>query len=291
MTSPLMDMAALHDWMIASPSEFSVTDITNDKEDQFWYLRQLELMVGMGLIVRAGRRGWYRMVEIDAEEMDLDAATPEPVDMVLPFEMSDLAEVYEGNIIVIAGSKSSGKTTLCLNLIKDNEHKFDGIHYFNSEMGAPELKKRLGFFCRSWNFHAYSRSRDFGSVIKPGPNNLNIIDFLELGSAGSSFVDAADIIRGIHDALKGAICVVCMQKRADQDLPRGGELSIEKARLVLSMGKGSVKIYDAKNWVTETNPNGMKLDFKVVQGTKIMYRRDSNGKPAWYHDDDEGGMT
>lgn len=281
----VMDSDELLNWVKASPAQFHVSDITTDKFAQYRYTMALESMVERLHILQRvdGRRGSYKPVDRDSTEMDLVNANDEPIEISLPFEMSNLVEIYPGNIIILAGSKSAGKTSVCLNMIRDNENLFQDIHYFNSEMGPPELKKRLSFFQRTidmWpNLHAYSRSSDFGANVKPGEGNLNIVDFLE---CHEDFAQIGGKIRDIHDNLKGAVCVIAIQKNPGLDLPLGGNRAIEKARLVITLDKGVVKIFDAKNWRTEVNPNGLKLEFKLVQGTTISYRRTDKGKPQWY---------
>ena len=115
----------------------------------------------------------------------------EPVDMWLPFGMSDMVEIYDGNIIIFAGAKSSGKTCVALNLLRENEGKFDEINYFNSEMGATELRKRLDMFLdksiNSWQAKFYSRHDDFDAAVQPGIGTLNIIDFLEIHFSSFSY--------------------------------------------------------------------------------------------------------
>ena len=283
----IMTPRMLIDWVAASPCEFSISDISTDRYLQYRYLEMCENMVKLDMLERSrDRRGSYRPVNGNIDEMDLENAIDAPVEMSLPFEMHDLVEIYPGNIIIVAGAKSAGKTALMLNVIRDNENHFENTHYFNSEMGAPEMKKRLGFFDRTidmWkNLKAYERSSDFGSVVKGGEGNLNIIDFLEVhGGEGDQFYQIGGKIRQIHDNLNGAICIICIQKNPGLDLPLGGSRAIEKARLVITLDKGRVKIYDAKNWKSETNPNGLQLDFKLIQGTKIRYRRDDKHHPQW----------
>ena len=50
--------------------------------------------------------------------------------------------IYPGNIVIVAGSKSAGKTSFLLNTVKENMHQHE-IVYLNSEMGDTEFRKRL----------------------------------------------------------------------------------------------------------------------------------------------------
>ena len=47
------------------------------------------------------------------------------------------------------------------------------------------------------------------------------------------------------------------------------EGTIEKARLALSLDRGTVKIVSGKNWIGR-NPRGKKINFKIVGGNKFF---------------------
>ena len=196
----------------------------------------------------------------------------------MPFELSDLVEIYEGNVIIFAGVPNTGKTSLALNVIKENRNRFD-VHYFNSEMGGAELKKRLDLFpdigIGDWNFKAYSRAEKFADVVRPGANYLNIIDFLEVYD---EFYIVGKRIKEIHDKLKGAIAIICLQKNPGQEAGLGGFRSMEVARLVIALDSGRVKITKAKNYRSSENPNGLKKNFKLINGCQIIDKYD------WYRE-------
>jgi hypothetical protein len=82
------------------------------------------------------------------------------------------------------------------------------------------------------------------------------------------------MIKRIHDRLDGSICVIGLQKKIGQDLGRGAEFSMEKARLYVSMDFGSAKIVSCKNFkenqVIEGNPRGYTTKYKLVNGCKIV---------------------
>ena len=62
------------------------------------------------------------------------------------------------------------------------------------------------------------------------------------------------------------------------DLGRGGEFTIEKARLALAMRPGTLQIYKAKNWLQpDKNPNGKFLDFNLVNGCDFRFN-----SSCWY---------
>jgi hypothetical protein len=183
-----------------------------------------------------------------------------------------------GNIILIAGSPNSGKTAFMLNIIKENMNKFD-TWYFNSEMGGSELQKRLVKFkditsLRDWKFHSKGMPANIADTIAPGEGKLNIIDYLEIHT---NFYEIGAPIRAIHDALKGAIAVIAIQKNPGAAAGLGGYRTLEKPRLAINLEPGGIcKIAKAKNWKTEMNPNGRQRKFFTFNGCEL------SGQGEWY---------
>jgi Bifunctional DNA primase/polymerase, N-terminal/Primase C terminal 1 (PriCT-1) len=216
------------------------------------------------------RHGCYRRVNDECEGIDFLNAKTETVKLWLPFGLHEKVELMPGNIVVIAGESNAGKTALMLNIVRSNMRKFD-THYFNSEMGSSELRKRLDKFddiaLSDWSFKAWERSSDFSDVIKCGPDKLNVIDFLEIYK---EFYEIGGMMADIHRKLKGAIAVVAVQKNKGTDTGLGGFRGLEKPRLYLAMGSGYLKIVKAKNWATEENPNGLQVNFKIVKGCNLI---------------------
>lgn len=275
--------ANMLEWIDMAPGEFNVRDITNDFGYKFIFTQKLELLVKTGFLERVGdKRGQYRKRQIDLEELDFVNADDSPVDIWLPLRLSDMANTMPGNIIIIAGAKDSGKSAFCLNIIKENMRKDWDIHYFSSEMGAGEIKLRLGkdpyLSLDQWNFKAYSRAGDFADVVRPGPNSLNIIDFFE---TFDDFYKVAGGLKAIHNRLQGAVCVVCLQKNPHNDTGLGGYRTLEVCRIALALDKGKAKIVVAKNFRDpEKNPVGLICKYKLVNGIDIRPERIS-GDMIW----------
>lgn len=269
----------IRDWIKVTSGNFLVTFMYQEvtivtSEDKNKARVILSRLVKEGLIEKVGKQaGMYRCIENEIERMDFLNADTETVNLWMPFKLHDLVEIMPGNIILIAGAPNTGKTGFLLNIIKNNMNVFD-IHYFNSEMGRNELRKRLEKFdlpLSAWRFDPYPRSGNFSDVIKPGEGNINIIDFLEIHD---NFYEVGGMLNEIHRKLKGAIAIVALQKNQGQDIGLGGYRSLEKPRLYLSMDSGKLKILKAKNWKTEVNPNGKEIEFKMVQGCKLIMTRD-----------------
>lgn len=241
----------------------------------------LSRMCDEGLVEKTGNKhGEYRVLDQDCKPMDWVNVDDKYVDLWLPLGLDQVAGILPGNIIVVAGAKDSGKSAVCLNVAKENRHNYN-VHYFNSEMGPGEFKMRASKFSdihiSQWdNVLVYERYNNFQDVIKPGEGNLNIIDFLEVPD---EVWRVGGLIQKIHLKLKGAICVIALQKKRGVELGRGAEFSMEKARLYVSLDYGTAKIISCKNFRPESpigNPRGYSCRFKLVDGCNIIKQQ-----PGW----------
>ncbi|WP_272698865.1 DnaB-like helicase C-terminal domain-containing protein [Desulfovibrio sp. Fe33] len=220
-------------------------------------------------IERVGSRsGNWRRVESECEAINFMADEEDPVDIRLPFGLHLMVELMPGNIAIVAGEPNAGKTAFLLNAVRMNQDRME-VHYFNSEMGAQELKKRLSKFdcpMSEWRFNAWERTDNFHDAIRPGKGKLNIIDFLEVSE---DFFKVGGMLKAIHDKLDGALAIVALQKNRGTDLGLGGGRSLEKPRLYLALEPNKLKIVKAKNWKTDRNPNGLERRFKTVNGCDL----------------------
>ena len=278
----IIPMELFRYWIAMAPGAFCVADLSRHVENQQVYLDMCETLVGEGVLDRHGiRRGWYIPRHTELEEMDFNNAVGAPVDIWMPFGLSDLVELYENSIVIVSGAPNAGKTAIMLNIIMHNIQKEWDVHYFNSEMSADELRKRLEKFyperaLSDWKFNAYYRADRFADVVVPGPNSLNVIDFLEVHD---EFYVVGARIKEIHDRLKGGLAVIGLQKNPGSDTGLGGYRSLEVARLALAIDKGRVKVSKAKNFRRpDVNPNGMIRDFNILNGSRIVCRNN------WFRD-------
>ena len=211
--------------------------------------------------------GKYRLIETTSETIDWVNASEDEYHVHLPLGLSKIVQVLPKSIIVLAGVPNAGKSALCLETIRLNQDKLK-INYFSSEMGPTKLKSRLRRFENvefptGWKFNALYRSEGWADALTPFPDDLNIIDYVELSN---DVYIVGDILKGIFNSLKGGIAIVCLQKKYGADMGRGAEFSLEKPSLYLSVEKGKAKIIKAKEWRGETNPNGKQMTFKLHKG-------------------------
>ena len=232
-----------------------------------------------GLIERTRRYGVYRKIESEAIPMDFLNAPTEELDVSLPLGISELIKIYPKNILLVAGVFDAGKSCFMLNTVRMNMDKHD-VHYFNSEMGASELKLRLSKFedigLEEWRFSAFERSSNFADIIRP--DDINIVDYLEVED---NFYLIAKELKAIHDKLEKGIALIALQKDPQKEYGRGGSFGLEKPRLYLTLDRGGVaKIVKAKNWRGTSNPNGKICNFKIINGSKMTF-------DTWHRREDE----
>lgn len=272
--------AEIRDWVLSNDVYFSSKNVENclimsNRNEKKLLSRVLSVMVKDGIIERDPKRFGYFMRKPDEiQPEDFTVFDENPTSLWLPFNLHHMVEIMEGNIIGIYGEVESGKTAFLLNIARYNLNSMR-VHYFNSESGKKEFAKRLRKFdditLKDWHafMKMYPVEGDFHTQIKPGPGNLNIIDFLEIHK---DFFLVGEMIKKIHDALKGAIAVVAIQKNPGRDDPLGGQRAMEKPRLVVALSPGVAKITKAKNWaegVTE-NPRYKSTRFKLIDGAKLF---------------------
>jgi len=161
-------------------------------------------------------------------------------------------------------------TAFLLNFAKMNMDKFE-VHYFSSEMGDSETRLRLTQFqdikIEEWKINVWDRTEHFEDVIRP--DAVNCIDYLE-SLTGEEYKVKAYISR-IWNKLNKGVAVIAIQKNEQTDFGRGGQATMDKARLYLAINPGVIKIVKAKNWTDgENNPNGKIQTFKLIGGWKFI---------------------
>lgn len=175
--------------------------------------------------------------------------------------------------MIVYGSKDAGKTAFLFNVIRLNMHKHR-ISYFSSEMVGEEMKIRLSkaddLKLEDWRFEAYERSSDFDQVISP--DDINIIDFLELGGEVEYF-HGVGLIRKIYDKLDKGVAIIACQKNKDAELPKGGEGMLEKARIAVSLDPNRATLKVCKNWADGVimSPRDKSWGYQLVGGINIIH--------------------
>ncbi len=278
----------IKEWVLATEGNFLTTDCQRElhlttKEQKKAANAALSRLVAEKIIERHGdKRGNYRRVENQIEEIDFKDSDSRAVDVKWPFQIESLVKLHPGSLIVIAGEQNAGKTAFLLNFVKMNMNRGKEIYYASSEFGGEELKERLLNFeemsIEDWNFHFFNRDSNFADTIQP--NDINIIDYLEVTDA---FYLVGGMLKDIWAKLDRGIAIVATQKSSNSSEGRGKSFSLEKARLALNVMDNypagqTLQIRKAKNYVDKAkNPNWLEIGFKIYGGCVLTPNGD------WYH--------
>lgn len=230
-----------------------------------------------GIIERDKGIGVYRLIDKTIEYIQLLDQTPQPVQVKWPFGIEQFADLYEGNIAVIAGTSNAGKSALLLNFAAKNKDNFH-VRYQSSEMDSQELSVRLKGFGTGLNAFREKvewirRSQDWWDIILP--DAVNIIDFMEIHE---DFYKVGSWIKKVFDKLRKGIAIIALQKKDDKtDTGRGGSITKEKSRLYISIDYGTLTLVKAKNWhESSVDPTGAKIDFVMERGIVLK------NEGTWY---------
>jgi len=272
-------------WIEVSTGHFKVSQFNFEsqlvsKQDRHAVILEAKRLCERGVIEKYGSaRGIYRKIENDVQEIEWEDCDDTVIDVKWPFELEQYYLCLPKNIIVVAGSPDAGKTAFCLNFTMLNMDRYK-INYFTSEMGALELKVRLkkfGISFPKWKAVKFiERNTNFSDVIDP--DGINIVDYIEVPEEAWKI---ATPINEIFRKLDKGICIIALQKPYMRDVARGGESTLDRPRLYLSMGNGVLKIIKCKNWANEDrNPNNLSREYKIFQGHNFIYQSEWGLKDA-----------
>lgn len=222
------------------------------------------------------RHGVMRRVDTERQRMNLLEANPKSqLPLKWPFGLEKYVKIFRRNLIIVWGSKDAGKTAFILNFIKLNMERWKHkIQLFNVDMGAEEMRGRIEKYpdttIEQWDKYVFMEERGVNFVDFIEPDWINIIDFLEVSK---DFWAIGGIIKEMLDKVTGdGILVVVVQKNKDAEFGLGGQRTIERAKLVVTLDPGIIKILVGKNWQDgiEHSPKGRSWTYKLIGGARIV---------------------
>jgi hypothetical protein len=274
----ILQQKCLHETYISLTSCLQSLQLLTRQEKSAAYVSFNRFCNTEKLIEKHGdKRGEYRIVDNEKSKAKMDLIEEPVVNEVnvkLPLDLNRKCILSPGNIIVISGSKSSGKTAILMNIAWMNQDRFE-VHYLNSEMHETEFKKRMKKFAplNKWHIHGFKCHSNFAEFIESDPKKIYIIDFMEIHD---NFYEIGKHIRAIHEKLGDSVCFIALQMKSGASLGRGAEFSAEKARLYLTMDfipeeiLTKVTIYDAKEpRPPEENVRGLFKKIKIIEGNQL----------------------
>ena len=279
--------ALITEYVKNSSGSFTIADIDREfclknRKEKNNRSRVLNKLINTNLIYRdKSVNGKYHILDSGLDVIDLEAPAEESFPIKLPFGIHHKVIIPPHGIILLAGSSNAGKTAFVLNTLWLNREQDYKKLYLMSEMGNGEYITRIKKFSPSWkaewkNITAASRASDFqGAVKHHNPNGLTCIDYLE--ESGGEYFKIASNIRDVYDSIGDGVVFIAIQKQSKSEVGRGGEGTLEKARLYMTLdylatGEKSIicslQLRKVKNYI-DKNLQGYEIHFRLSDGYKI----------------------
>jgi len=216
-----------------------------------------------------GRRdGWYRPIENGADPVDFGNLRPRDFPVVLPFDLRKHVFIYPDTTIIVAGSKSSGKTgfiyrTVALNLGKMNIRLLSNMEGGREQMYdrflsmGIDLAKHKFVYPVYDHFYEYIKERD----------TIYLIDYIDAPEGDDFYLIGAQV-KNVDHKLQGlnSIAMIGLQKPKDRDTAFGKEQTLKVASLYIAMDSNKLKIVDAKVSANKKiHPKNMAWTFQYTE--------------------------
>jgi hypothetical protein len=218
------------------------------------------------------KSGFYRKIQEGTGEQAWWEAKGQPLKLQFPLGLTQ-AKIYPGNIILIEGAKSQGKTRFSLEFARLNKNLFpkSRIHYQNAEMADDEIMKRVEAFDKSgmWTKENFRERVEVRKVTSGWwdfiyKEDINIIDYI------LEYIDPykiAQYILNIHKKLTSGIALICLQKDPSKTYASGGYATRNIPRLIVSLQNHIIKLEDVKAFWMSTpedhNPTGLMKKYTM----------------------------
>ena len=249
-------------------------NISQKKDIQATRMAFMRLCGGKEPIIEkiGDKAGQYRIINRDDSEQKWWLDEGKPLPLVMPLGIEKYAKIFPGNIILLEGQKSQGKSTFAIEFSRLNRNLYPGkdVIYQNVEMSDAEIKDRFRHY-RDKDIIGMEEWRNFLQIIKRTsdwadkiePDSINIIDYLV--EYEKPYI-LPKFIFDIHKKLKTGIAVCVVQRDPFKPYPTGGRAVRDIPRLIISLIKHHLLLEDVKSfWETESgNPSGLSIKYKQV---------------------------
>ncbi len=188
-------------------------------------------------------------------------------------------KIARGDLLLIGGFTSTGKTAMGLNLVLQNQSLFPGVDYYSTQAGQVRqriqaFKTHQGLEVKDWKMKLYERTEDYASIINP--DNLTIIDFLD--EKEGEYFKIGGRLSHIHDRIENqkGLVIIFMQKPPNRPTPYGNFQTLAYANFVAmldDMGDESEKQKQLTIIKSKMSPVHERkvLRYKIENdGTKII---------------------
>ena len=194
------------------------------------------------------------------------------LDIKLPLNLHELAQIPPGSVVGVAGFVSSGKTSFLLETAELNAlSQLMPVYYWYNEMSEAKMIIRCEDFpllIDAQNqrrfFPVKQADFEFPDVIEP--DGINLIDYLDRDD--ELYLIGRDI-KQLQVRLNKGIAVFALQKQHNKKFGYGGLPSAKLSNLYITLDtksqdakamRGKAQIIKAKDWA-ESNPVGMFCEY------------------------------
>ncbi len=240
-----------------------------------------------GIIEKSGnKRGSWRLIDRKIQEQCWWQDDGLPLSLRFPLGIENFAKVFPGNVILLEGQKSQGKSAFALEFCRLNAGSFgQKALYQNVEMSNSELLERFKSYGdvmtpEQWRTSVIFIRQTTEWWDKILPDGLNVVDYL-IEYEKSYMI--ADFVWKIHQKLKNGIALIVVQRNPLKPYPWGGQAVRDIPRLILSLVHHKLKLEDIKTFhpTAYGNPSGLVRKYKQVNWWQ--FKPDSE----WEQDYDE----
>jgi hypothetical protein len=283
----------VREWILSSSGDFLSSDVVKElglsstvvKKNLSKILNRLADQEGV--IEKVGtKRGSWRKINREYKEQQWWNDEGHEMPLKFPLGVELFAKIYRGNVILLEGQKSQGKSAFALEFCRMNYHLFgEKVLYQNIEMSDSELQNRFQSYkdvmsLDQWR-NAVTIIRQTGEWWdKIVPDGLNVVDYL-LEYEKSYLI--ADYVWKIHQRLKNGVALVVVQRDPLKPYPTGGRGVRDIPRLILSLVHHKIKIEDVKSFHMTMGQNPSGLVRKYKQSSWWNFKPDSE----WEFEKDE----
>lgn len=261
------------EWVLSSNGDFMSSEVTKElglssRVDIKNLSKILSRLAEQGVIEKVGsKRGSWRRINREYSEQCWWNDEGVELPLRFPLGVEDFAKVYRGNVILLEGQKSQGKSAFAIEFCRMNYHLFpEKALYQNIEMSDSELLNRFKsydtvFTMDQWR-NAVTFIRQSGEWWdKINPDGLNVVDYL-LEYEKTYLI--AEYVWKIHQKLKNGIALVIIQRDPLKPYGTGGRGVRDIPRLVLSLIHHQIKLEDVKSFhmTMGQNPTGLVRKYK-----------------------------
>jgi len=224
-----------------------------------------------GTIEKAGSHGLWRKIESQVEWFDLSEVRgkgPEPLKVVMPLGLHGLISLYPGDMIVIAGRTSCGKSSFALEFASSNLAG-QKVKYCSNELTIESVQERAGldgidlFSLKGLSFT--KRYDNFHDLVEPGA--INIVDYLSAPGSGNEpqYYSIPHLLTKIHNKLDGkGLVLVCIQKDPGRAAGEGGFKTLHRSNLYMTLDQDAGRQYWANIQKCKVRPD--------IEGYRMKYR-------------------